>query len=129
MRNSSSSHSVSSTRTPSHRRPSIVPLVKRNSLIKEIISNTFETIPDNAPGSPASLSSINSDEFSPSSSYQRRGSSFMRKMSLQQTLNMPKEIINTVKKSDVFLKRISIIEEESIKLSPKVEGRIRIIKH
>jgi hypothetical protein len=96
------------------RRPSIVPIVRRNSLIKDIcFSNEFSKL---------GLADKGDSQYN--YSHSRKSYIEPRKLSLQQSLNLPQSFLNTIKKSDYYLKMISEYEEEALKLEPKLEGRI-----
>jgi hypothetical protein len=126
---------TTNTSNPPFRRPSLIPIVKRNTVIKELLeeSNSLIHLEDASAAETKSnntdeIRSIESDDESFKYRLARRTLSGSRKLSLQQSLNIPREVINNVKSSEAFLKRILPIEEESIKLCPRIHGRIRLVK-
>ncbi|CAF0987732.1 unnamed protein product [Brachionus calyciflorus] len=104
----------------STRRPSFVPLVRKTSIIKELMlkasSNTSSFTDVNEP---------HLDEINYNSMRQRRES---RNLSLQQALHLSKDALNNIKSSDSYLRKLSFYEEKSLKCCPIVDGRIICIK-
>lgn len=100
-------------------RPSLFPLVKRNSLIRDFIVLNHSN-EDNK-----SLNENRKLSLQPQNYNRRTRCSIQpRKLSLQQTLNVDQESLNKIKKSSEYIKKVKEYEENSLKLCPKVEGRI-----
>lgn len=111
---------IKSLPADSIRRPSLVPIVRKTSIIREIILNSSTV------SSSLSENEISSNEELTFGSPRPRRES--RKLSLQQALNLSKDSLINLKKSDAYMRKLSIYEEKSIKLSPTIDGRILCIK-
>jgi hypothetical protein len=116
-----------------NKRPSLIPVARRNTLIKELLQNNNE-LPSrstsNDVNQPDSLDDSSEVSYEVGAiplsgrKMSNRGSS-SRKMSLQQVLGLPKEKLNSVKKSEEFMRLIARLEEKALQLAPKLDGRIK----
>lgn len=100
----------------------MVSIVRKSSIIKELLVNKITSNQNDCDENTADEQhnmEINSTISS------RRSS---RKLSLQQSLNLSKEEYSSIKNSDAYLAKLSEYEEKSLRLCPKVEGRIVCIK-
>ena len=111
---------IKSLPTDSIRRPSLVPIVRKTSIIRDIILNSSTV------SSSLSENEISSSEEQTFGSPRPRRES--RKLSLQQTLNLSKDALTNLKKSDAYMRKMSVYEEKSIKLCPVVDERIVCIR-
>lgn len=112
------------------KRPSIVPIVKRNSIIKELLIRNKQIDPKCV--SPKLLKAEEESNYS-SGARARAGSKFVnrresRKLSLQQSLNIPSNVLSNLKKTDQYMKALYVAEADPLKVCPKVENRIICIK-
>lgn len=94
----------------------MVPLVRKTSIIREILLNKGSTSPV-----------LNENELT-FDEIKQRPKRESRKLSSQQVLGISKEALNDLKKSSEYNKKMSIYEEKSLKLCPTVDGRIICIK-
>ncbi len=122
-----------------NKRPSLIPVARRNTLIKELLKSNNELPPTSISNdhnltedqedrvddfnSEEALGALRSRKMSKRGSSCRKMS--LRKMSLQQELGLPKEKLNNVKKSEEFMRLIAPLEEKAMKLAPKLDGRIK----
>lgn len=116
------------------KRPSLVPIAKRNSIItdllfktKHIESRPLESVKDEVQLDTTSPLKSNSDKAVGLRRMSKMQDS--RKLSLQQSLNLSQNVLNKIKKSDAYIKKINEFEQVSLKVAPKVEGRIVCIKN
>lgn len=111
---------LKSRRITSHR-PSLIPLVRRASLVKELLEEklTSPTLESRKTSFEQSDDLPKSGLISPKNS---------RRLSLQQALDLSADILKEVKNSEEYQKKLIECERKSFDLAPEVEGRIKIVK-
>ena len=107
------------------KRPSLVPIVRKSSIIKDLLSKKSSSSSVYGNLSENDISSTEELSININSTRVRRES---RKLSLKQSLNLTKESLTNIKKSDAYIRKLSEYEDKTIKLNPKIEGRIICIK-
>jgi membrane carboxypeptidase/penicillin-binding protein len=130
----------------------IVPIVRRNTIIKGLINANKRKYLNNSltvTSSSDSYDDINNNNTeiiqkskTPSPTTNRHNSTFtsndihknemhahQRRMSLKYASNLTHSQIDEIKKSKEFIQKIHEYEEISLKLKPEVEGRIIIINN
>jgi hypothetical protein len=106
----------------SFRRPSLVPITKRNSIIKDLlIKNRKINLNENDEQMESKFAQLD---------IKRRFSKLpeSRKLSLQQSLHLPQQVLTNIKKTDDYINKLSELEEITLRVCPKIEKRIICIK-
>jgi hypothetical protein len=134
--NSRATSSNNRSKSLRYKRPSLVPMARRNTIIRDLILNSNDPVTtdsaesedtaeaDNAFTAEA-MATLRQQQQERNQALKRGYSLSARKVSVLQTLGVSRERLNSVKKSTEFIKLIVPFEETAIKLCPKVDGRIR----